>query len=354
MKKLSQYKDVMVNVGLSAILLCGTGVVLIWIGLWIAVLLQLDQNTQSSDVQQVHQESTSPYTIPTPPKQDLLADKKSHPFSDQPGGSKSDVLKTKNLKQNRKKGRNSHQEAIENTHELDRNVMRHGSSSVEDNEIRDTIRIRDRTSRSSRYDRYSGSHDSSEEVTSSPNDRSQDDPIDEEVSGNSSDSESLPPDRDEINSDDEDITDLPTDSVEIQMVTDQECLPESGEIIEVAVYIKDVTNLGGFQFDIYYDPDIISVNESGAVLGTTIESSGRSVSILGPQIKSGRVTSGCFSFGDQPGFNGSGNLMTLIFTVKGGGESSLSLRNITLTDTDAHTISVGNIQNDTIRLVDCW
>jgi len=142
-----------------------------------------------------------------------------------------------------------------------------------------------------------------------------------------------------------------SDSVGISMKANTDVLPSPGETFEVEVDLDKVKNLGGFQFDIEYDPNVLSISDgAGGVLGTAMEDTGRNVTLLGPKVDGGKVTVGGFSFGDQPGFSGSGNIVKLYFKVKNKGDAALSINNVTLTDTTAKSLKVGNTQNSGLSL----
>ena len=74
-------------------------------------------------------------------------------------------------------------------------------------------------------------------------------------------------------------------------------------------------NLGGFQFDLAYDPADLSVDE--ITLGELPASSGRAFYIIGPQEVSSGLRYAVFSLGDAPaGASGAGALAWIRLTPK--------------------------------------
>lgn len=109
----------------------------------------------------------------------------------------------------------------------------------------------------------------------------------------------------------------------------------------VDVVIEDITDLSSLQFDVTYNPSIVTV--SSVVLGPFLGSTGRSVSEIGPNIDNdaGVTSYGADSFGPEPGPNGTGVLATITFDAVGLGNSPLHLNeNMTVTHTSGSVISV--------------
>jgi len=128
-------------------------------------------------------------------------------------------------------------------------------------------------------------------------------------------------------------------------------LTTAGATFDIDVMVDDVTNLGGFQFDIGYAPAIVTVeNASDVTLGPFLGSTGRTVTPVGPSIDNtaGKVTFGAFSFGVPAGPNGSGLLATIKFTVQSQTAGTLDLNNVTLTDINANPITVDVIGDTTL------
>jgi hypothetical protein len=102
----------------------------------------------------------------------------------------------------------------------------------------------------------------------------------------------------------------------------------------VCVYVDNVTNLGGFEFDLDYNPSCVHVLD--IVLGAFPGSTGRSWSPTGPTINNstGTATFGGFSFGSQPGATGSGCMAEITLDCQGTVcTSALDLQNVDLLDT---------------------
>lgn len=101
----------------------------------------------------------------------------------------------------------------------------------------------------------------------------------------------------------------------------------------VNIEVGTVNDLGGFEFDLLFDPAVVRVSDAN--LGWFLGSSGRSTAAVGPSIDNtvGSVTFGGYSFGSNPGASGSGTLATVTFTPVAQGTSALTLQNVQLIDT---------------------
>ncbi len=100
----------------------------------------------------------------------------------------------------------------------------------------------------------------------------------------------------------------------------------------VTTVISNVTDLGGFEFDMLYDPTLLHV--TGVSLADFPTSTGRTVTPIGPVIdnSSGQTTFGAFSMGSVNGPNGSGALAWITLEPQQTGRSSLNLQNLQATD----------------------
>ena len=109
----------------------------------------------------------------------------------------------------------------------------------------------------------------------------------------------------------------------------------AGETFTVAVMIDNASNLGGFEFDLFFDPSTLRANS--VTLGNFLGSTGRMVIPVGPTIDNqvGRVGFGAASIGSAPGPNGTGVLATITFTTQGSGESPLDLQDVMVLDINA-------------------
>jgi hypothetical protein len=112
-----------------------------------------------------------------------------------------------------------------------------------------------------------------------------------------------------------------------------------GHTFSVNVMADGATDLGAFQFDILYDPAVVSVTtiELGPFLGST----GRTAQPLKASIDNaaGTATFAAFSFGSSAGPEGTGLLATITLAAVGQGASALNLQNVLVTDTMARAQS---------------
>jgi hypothetical protein len=130
-------------------------------------------------------------------------------------------------------------------------------------------------------------------------------------------------------------------------------LPAPGNTFNINVLIENVTDLGGFQFDINYNPSIVTIVDASAVtLGSFLGSTGRSTSPLGPTIDNvtGKVTYGAFSFGTNPGPNGNGILATITFIVQSQANGILDLNNVQVADTVANVLTIDTVGDATLSI----
>jgi hypothetical protein len=96
-------------------------------------------------------------------------------------------------------------------------------------------------------------------------------------------------------------------------------LPEPGDTVTVYVKVEGARNLGGFQFDISYDPEIVTIeNASDVALADFLNKSSKTFIPVGPAIDntSGSLRFGGFIYGLGKGFNGNGSLARITFTVQ--------------------------------------
>ncbi|MCP4166260.1 MAG: hypothetical protein GY759_10245 [Chloroflexi bacterium] len=112
----------------------------------------------------------------------------------------------------------------------------------------------------------------------------------------------------------------------------------------IQVQIENVQDLGFLQFELTYDPSIVSVQD--VVLGPflTETESGRVFSAVGPQIdnEQGVLTGGAFSVGTEPGPDGSGVIFEITMTALSDGITALELPKpeVIVQATDTRTIAV--------------
>ncbi len=115
--------------------------------------------------------------------------------------------------------------------------------------------------------------------------------------------------------------------------------------IDVQLTITGTTNLGGFEFDLVYDPSLVTLTDMSlsSFMGETTNcdpNTSRCVAQLGPLDQNTAVSLGAYSFGTGVGPNGDGLLATLHFTPTGQtGVTGLYLTNALLTDIDGSAIT---------------
>jgi hypothetical protein len=109
--------------------------------------------------------------------------------------------------------------------------------------------------------------------------------------------------------------------------------PDAIFILEV--FIDNVDDLGGFEFELKFDPTVMWVTE--VQIGDFLGSTNRSVVTLGPAIDNdaGVAAFGSFTIGEQDGPDGSGRLATLIFQARSAGSSPATLSNVQVVSTQA-------------------
>jgi beta-glucosidase len=124
-------------------------------------------------------------------------------------------------------------------------------------------------------------------------------------------------------------------------------------VFNVDVLIQGAQNLGGFEFDLAFDPAVLEVQ--GATIGDLLGSTGRTVGALGPLVNgaAGTAASGAYSYGSPPGPNGNGKLVRL--TIRAMAKSSsttLRIENILLADLDGH-LTIAQPDDATLGITGC-
>lgn len=107
-------------------------------------------------------------------------------------------------------------------------------------------------------------------------------------------------------------------------------------IFSITVMIQDASNLGGFEFGMTYNSNVVTA--TAVQLGPFLGNTGRSVGELGPVIGAADVSYAAYSFGTSPGPNGDGALAIITMRALGVGTSPLHLRNVTVMTTDGVTV----------------
>jgi hypothetical protein len=112
---------------------------------------------------------------------------------------------------------------------------------------------------------------------------------------------------------------------------------EAGSTFTVTVMMDEADDLGAFQFNLHYTPSIVQVE--AITLADFLAGTGRAVHPLGPDIvnSTGFARFGGFSYGTQPGPDGTGPLALLRLRVVGVGASPLDLEGVKVVDTQAHS-----------------
>ena len=124
----------------------------------------------------------------------------------------------------------------------------------------------------------------------------------------------------------------------------------AGGAVNVAVRVTDVTDLYAYQFDLSYDPTVLStttVSEGGLLAGggTTFFFPGAIDNASGTLM----LTAGSLE-GPVPGVSGSGTLATVLFTGVGLGASPVTVSNAVLLDSVGIDIAT-TIQNGSVAVV---
>jgi len=122
-----------------------------------------------------------------------------------------------------------------------------------------------------------------------------------------------------------------------------------GQPFTVNVMVDRAANLGAFQFDMIYDPAVVTVNQ--VELRPFLGSTGRTAQSVGTSIDNaaGIVTFGAFSFGSNAGPEGTGSLAAITLTAAGSGTSALNLQNVLVTDVMVNTQSV-SVEGGTVMV----
>jgi predicted secreted protein len=133
----------------------------------------------------------------------------------------------------------------------------------------------------------------------------------------------------------------------------------AGTVFTMAVAIEDADDLGGFEFHLGYSPDVVQVDD--VVLGPFPGGSGRTWSALGPSIdnSAGLAYFGGFSFGDQSGASGSGDIAKVRFlpqidcqTDPADDSSALDLQNVQVIDVNGSARQV-TVQDGQVTITCC-
>ncbi len=112
---------------------------------------------------------------------------------------------------------------------------------------------------------------------------------------------------------------------------------EVGQADTIYVNIENAADLAGFEFSLFYDKNILLVNQSLDVqLGSFIKNTGRTFTTLGPVInqKEGKIVFGAYSVGSAAGLSGNGMLAKIVCKALARGSSILQLNDVKLCDSN--------------------
>lgn len=124
-----------------------------------------------------------------------------------------------------------------------------------------------------------------------------------------------------------------------------------GQTLTLDVRIADVIDLYAFEFDLGFNPSILSANDGG-LEGAFLPSGGPTLFISGTIDNGG----GTISFianalnGSALGVSGSGILATMRFTALASGSSGINLFNPILLDSNVVDIAVDSIQSGNVTI----
>jgi hypothetical protein len=123
----------------------------------------------------------------------------------------------------------------------------------------------------------------------------------------------------------------------------------TGSPFVVEIVVDGAQDLGGFEFDLVYDPTMLQVQQVES--GPFLASSGRTVALLGPAIdqSAGKAAFGLYSQGTGAGASGGGVLARVTMMAIGPGRSALDLQTALLAD-PAGTLSLPTAQDGSIDL----
>jgi hypothetical protein len=122
-----------------------------------------------------------------------------------------------------------------------------------------------------------------------------------------------------------------------------------GSQFTVTVAIQDAVNVGVFQSDIVYDPEVVHVE--GVIIGPFLGSTGRTVFPLNPNIDNdvGKATFGAFTFGSQPGMSGSGDMAYIILRMQSAGQTTLNFQQTGIGDPQGNPIFLSVLEGSILE-----
>ena len=147
----------------------------------------------------------------------------------------------------------------------------------------------------------------------------------------------------------------PAEAVTVSINPASTNLPAAGQTFTVSVKVSDVTDCGGFQLQVDYDPAVVRISETVDVsLDSFLSSTGRMAELITPSINndSGLLTAAGYSYGVADAPSGEGSLLKIIFTVVSRSNSTLVPKNVILTNATAREIGVDRTENGALTTGD--
>jgi len=116
----------------------------------------------------------------------------------------------------------------------------------------------------------------------------------------------------------------------------------AGETATLDLVAEGTANLGAFEVDLVRDASVAEVEEVS--LGDFLGSTGRNTMLLGPDRRQPAwVTFAAFSWGHEPGPDGSGVLAHITLQATGVGTTTLSLQDIQVVDAQANLVPASGL-----------
>ena len=118
----------------------------------------------------------------------------------------------------------------------------------------------------------------------------------------------------------------------------------------VDIFITNITNIGAFQFDIVFDPNVLTITSASA--GNFISSTNREIMAAEAVITNGKLTFAVVTKGVQDGPSGSGKLASILFTINDLPDNdlkytttTLDLDNVLISDIQGYSLTVDSIRD---------
>jgi len=143
----------------------------------------------------------------------------------------------------------------------------------------------------------------------------------------------------------------PAEAVTVSINPASTNLPAAGQTFTVSIKVSDVSDCGGFQLQVDYDPAVVRISETADVsLDSFLSSTGRAAELIIPRIDNnvGLLTAAGYTYGMADAPSGEGSLLKIIFTVVSRSDSTLVPKNVILTNATAREIGVDRTENCTL------